>query len=155
MPQRKKMKQALDTWQAIKQEAKHFLETKNLTQATEKISALIKEKHKDLVEHVDHDLKSVKEKFYKEKKQIEQIVEKVIQDDIKKAKKFLDRQKNELDKLQKNVESIVGGTVQKVKKNAAAKPSTHSTPKTTKKKVALKTKTVKKVTKKKTSSKRS
>lgn len=73
-------------------------------------------------------------KFNSEKKSLEKKIEKTVQLEIKKAKKFLDEQKRELNTLQKKVHTMIS---KKPKKAKASKKAT--------KKVAKKvTKTTKK-----------
>jgi len=47
------------------------------------------------------------DKFHAEKKSLENKIEKSVQDEIKKAKKFLDDQKKELNLIQKKVENML------------------------------------------------
>lgn len=80
------------------------------------------------------------EKFHVEKKSLEKKIEKTVYDEIKKARKFLDEQKRELNTVQKKVEAIMKKNIKKGTKKVAQKKAT--------KKVAPKVaKATKKVTK--------
>ncbi len=69
-------------------------------------------------------------KFNSEKKQLEKKIEKVVQGEIKKAKKFLDDQKKELNTLQKKVEKVLKKkTTKKVAKKSTKKVAKKATKK--------------------------
>ena len=75
-------------------------------------------------------------KFNSEKKQLEKRIEKTVQAEINKAKKFLNEQKKELNSLQMKVESVIkkkGKTTKKKTTRKAAPKTTKKVAKTTKK----------------------
>lgn len=90
-----------------------------------------------------HLVQGLVDKFHVEKKSMEKRIEKTVLDEVKKAKKFMNEQKKELDKIQKKVEVVLKNkkkaTPAKKKatkapaKKAAAKPAAKATKKTTKK----------------------
>lgn len=87
-----------------------------------------------------HLVQGLVDKFHVEKKGLEKRIEKTVIDEMKKAKKFMNDQKRELNKIQKKVETAIKkrqATMKKTSKKVAKKVA-----KTTTKKVA------KKVTKK-------
>ena len=51
-----------------------------------------------------HLVQGLVDKFHSEKKSLEKRIEKTVQDEVKKAKKFMNEQKKELNKIQKKVE---------------------------------------------------
>ena len=73
------------------------------------------------------------EKFRAEKKSLEKKIEKTVQSEIKKAKKFLDDQKRELNIVSKKVESMMKKEVKKVSKKMTKKVSKKVAKKATKK----------------------
>ena len=93
-----------------------------------------------------HLVKGLVDKFHVEKKSLEKRIEKTVTDEVKKARKFLNEQKKELNKIQKKVEVVL-----KKKKTVSKKKATKkAAPKATKKVAA---KAVVKSTKKKSASK--
>jgi len=93
-----------------------------------------------------HLVQGLVDKFQSEKKNLEKRIEKTVSDEVKKARKFMNEQKSELNKIQKKVEGAL-------KKNKTKKSSSKKT-----KASAKVTKTTKKVvspkaTKKKATSK--
>lgn len=89
-----------------------------------------------------HLVQGLVDKFHVEKKSMEKRIEKTVLDEVKKAKKFMNEQKKELDKLQKKVEVIL-----KKKKSSSKTTKKKAAPKATKK-VAAKKVTKKAVAKK-------
>lgn len=84
-----------------------------------------------------HLVQGLVDKFHAEKKHLEKRIEKTVIAEVKKAKKFMDEQKKELNKIQKKVESAMSK-----KKNAVKKKVVKATKKVAKKatkKVAKKT----------------
>lgn len=86
-----------------------------------------------------HLVQGLVDKFHVEKKSLEKRIEKTVLDEVKKAKKFMNEQKKELNKMQKKVEVVLKKKKAATKKKVASKAT---------KKVAIK-----KTTKKKSSSK--
>lgn len=72
-------------------------------------------------------------KFNSEKKSLEKKIEKVVHIEIKKAKKFLDDQKKELNVLQKKVESVIARKGKKPAKKVTKKVAVKATKKVSKK----------------------
>lgn len=91
-----------------------------------------------------HVVQGLVDKFHTEKKSLEKKIEKTVVDEVKKAKKFMNEQKKELNRIQKKVEGIIS------KKKAEAKKKVTKATKKVAKKVTNKVtkKTTKKVSKK-------
>jgi hypothetical protein len=87
-----------------------------------------------------HLVQGLVDKFHVEKKGLEKRIEKTVIEEVKKAKKFMNDQKKELNKIQKKVEAAIKKRKTTVKK--VAKKTTKKIAKVSTKKVA------KKVTKK-------
>ena len=91
-----------------------------------------------------HLVQGLVDKFHAEKKVLERRIEKTVIDEVKKAKKFMNEQKKELDKIQKKVEAVISkrqsGLKKKVAKKATKKVAkvVKSTAKKTTKKVSKK-----------------
>ena len=81
-------------------------------------------------------------KFHSEKNALEKRIEKTVVAEVKKAKKFMNDQKKELNKIQKKVEGILkkkkATSKKKVTKKAAPKATKKVAAKSTKKKSASK-----------------
>lgn len=78
-----------------------------------------------------HVVKGLVDRFQSERKTLEKKIEKTVSEEVKKAKKFMNEQKKELDKIQKKVEVVL-----KKKKTAKKKTTAKKAParkKTTKK----------------------
>ena len=76
---------------------------------------------------------SLVDKFHSEKKILEKRIEKTVVDEVKKAKKFMNEQKSELNKIQKKVEAIMSKKKKTSKKKVAKKATTKVAKKVTKK----------------------
>lgn len=151
----KNVEAVLKQWNQMKNEIEQLSQVgqASLKEIQAKIDAFIKNAEKDLTDLVEKDLANLMKTFQKEKKSLEGLVEKRVNEEIKKAKAFLQGHKKELDKIQKLVETYVPA----LKKKSATKKTTKkktATKKTTKK-AAAKTatkkaskKTAKKVAKK-------
>lgn len=131
-------------------------------QIQKKVKTLTNKAEKDFYKVMDKDLPKMLKNFRKEKQSLEKMVEATIQDEIKKAKKFIDEHKKELNKLQDRVEKYAMKTSKTASKTAstarkkatkAAKKATKKVAKVTKKKTTKK-KATKKTTKKKAVSKK-
>lgn len=89
-----------------------------------------------------HLVQGLVNKFYSEKKSLEKRIEKTVIEEVKKAKKFMNEQKKELNKIQKKVEVAFKKkktvTKKKVAKKAAPKATKKVAVKTTKKKASSK-----------------
>jgi predicted nucleic acid-binding Zn ribbon protein len=68
-----------------------------------------------------HLVQGLVDKFYAEKKVLERRIEKTVVDEMKKAKKFMNEQKKELDKIQKKVEAAISKRQSASKKKVAKK----------------------------------
>lgn len=146
MTQKKITKQ----WNEMKKEIENLVKKGQVSakEVQKQVDIFIKTAEKDFGSIVDKDIPKLVTKLKKDRVSLEKKVEKMVNGEIKKAKKFLADQKKELNKLQKNLESYLP------KKSAAAK-KTAKKKKTTKKKVTKKTtkKTAKKKATKKTTKK--
>jgi hypothetical protein len=78
-----------------------------------------------------HVVQGLVDKFHSEKKVLEKRIEKTVLTEVKKAKKFMDEQKKELNKIQKKVEAAFSKNKKSVKK--VAKNATKTTKKVAKK----------------------
>ncbi|MBC7430141.1 MAG: hypothetical protein H7336_16120 [Bacteriovorax sp.] len=83
-----------------------------------------------------HLVQGLVDKFHVEKKSLEKKIEKTVIDEMKKAKKFMNEQKKELNKIQKKVEVAIKKRQASMKKTA--KKATKRVAKVTTKKVAKK-----------------
>lgn len=79
-----------------------------------------------------HLVQGLVDKFHVEKKGLEKRIEKTVVDEMKKAKKFMNEQKKELNKIQKKVEAVIK------KKQASMKKATKKVAKKATKKIAKK-----------------
>ena len=124
------VKNVLESWNKVKQELHNFVKEKNIKEIQSSVKAFVKNAKNDFHGLVGKDLTIIKKKFSDEKKQLEKLVDKVIQSEVKKAKIFVDVQKKELSKLQKKVEGFVRvnkaskKTTRKVAKAAPRRPRT-------------------------------
>ena len=83
-----------------------------------------------------HLVQGLVDKFHVEKKGLEKRIEKTVVDEMKKAKKFMNEQKKELNKIQKKVETAIKkrqASIKKVTKKVATKATKKVAKKTTKK----------------------
>ncbi len=119
----------------IKKELNGLKLKTNLGDAQKRVEKLIKNAEKDFKKLIESNIPDVMKKFQEEKAQIEIMVDKIIKEEIKKAKSFVVSQKKELSKLQKKLEGIL-----KTKKTAKGKKA--SKKKTTKKVAAPSKKTL-------------
>lgn len=119
----------------IKKELNGLKLKTNLGDAQKRVEKLIKNAEKDFKKLIESNIPDVMKKFQEEKAQIEIMVDKIIKEEIKKAKSFVASQKKELSKLQKKLEGIL-----KTKKTAKGKKA--SKKKTTKKVAAPSKKTL-------------
>lgn len=91
-----------------------------------------------------HLVQGLVDKFYVEKKSLEKRIEKTFTEEVSKARKFMNEQKKELNKIQKKVEVALKkkpaakATKKKATKKAAPKTAAKATAKTTKKKASSK-----------------
>ena len=83
-----------------------------------------------------HTVEGLKSKFQAEKKVLEKKIEKTVVQEVNKAKKFLNEQKKELNKIQAKVESAIRQKTKLAKKKTTKKTAKKATTKTTKKKVS-------------------
>lgn len=116
----------------IKSNIETFIADVNVNEIKASVNTMMKDAQKDINKLVDKDLVSLKKKFHKEKAILE-----------KKANKFLDGHKKEIQALKSKFEKMVKSSKKSPAKSAAAAGAT-------KKKVSKKVaKVVKKVAKKK------
>lgn len=119
----------------IKTNIESFLSDVNVNDLKASFNQMVQDAQKDLNNLITRDLETVKKKLQKERTDIE-----------KKAKKFLDQQKKELDLLQEKVEKLIKNNSQsKTMKTSAKKVTKKATTKKVSKKVS---KVAKKVSKK-------
>ncbi|HAZ11784.1 MAG: hypothetical protein A2X86_07975 [Bdellovibrionales bacterium GWA2_49_15] len=133
--QKVQVKTVLESWNKVKQELHNFVKEKKIKEIQSSVKAFVRNAKKDFNGLVGKDLVDIKKKFNDEKKQLETLVDKVIQAEVKKARHFVDIQKNELSKLQKKVEGFV-----RIKK-PAKKTTRRTTAKTTGRKTTRKSAT--------------
>jgi len=119
----------------IKNNIETFISEVNVTELKESLNTMVKDAQKDLTKLVDKDLGQLKVKFNKEKLVLE-----------KKAKKFFDNHKKEIDSLQSKFDKLVKTNAKKIEKKVPVKAATQDIAK----KVAKVTKKVAKKAKKKT-----
>ncbi|MFA6235850.1 MAG: hypothetical protein WC635_00875 [Bacteriovorax sp.] len=83
-----------------------------------------------------HVVQGLVDKFNVEKKSLEKRIEKTVLEEVKKAKKFMNEQKQELNKIQKKVEAAIKKKKKTSKKKVAKKATKKSPVRTTKKKAS-------------------
>ena len=91
----------------IKKELNGLKLKTNLGDAQKRVEKLIKNAEKDFKKLIESNIPDVMKKFQEEKAQIEIMVDKIIKEEIKKAKSFVVSQKKEFSKLQKKLEGIL------------------------------------------------
>jgi vacuolar-type H+-ATPase subunit H len=122
----------------IKKNVESFIADVNVNDLKESLNTMVKDAQKDFSNLVDKDLGALKNKFTKEKTDLE-----------KKAKKFFDNHKKEISALQAKFDKMVKSAGKKsAPKVAKAKVSAPTTKKKVMKKVAKATAAPKKSTKK-------
>lgn len=160
MSNKSQMKTFLKSWTDVKTRVQNFIDDNNLKELQTTAKKYIKSRKKDVNKLLTHkDFVTIKKRFYQEKRQVEKLVNRLVGAELKKAKKFVQDHKKEIDKLQKKVETYVPATkkVTKAVKKVAGKKKTAAKPKkTTRTAAAKKKKTTKKkaTTKKKTAKKK-
>ena len=80
-----------------------------------------------------HVVQGLVDKFHSEKKVLEKRIEKTVLTEVKKAKKFMNDQKKELNRIQKKVEAALSKAKKKTTKKVAKKASKKVTKRATKK----------------------
>ena len=108
----------------LKDKVDDFVQDNNLQDVQKTVEGFVKSAQKDFKDVVGKDLKLVRNKFDKERKQVEKKVEKIIVQKMKQTATFLETQKGELDKLQKKIESLI--PEQPKKKSTAKARKTHA-----------------------------
>lgn len=117
-------KKIIKSFSDIKKELNSLKVKTNLGDAQKKVEKLIKKAEKDFKKLIENNIPDVMKKFQEEKVQIEVMVDKIIKEEIKKAKAFVAGQKKEFAKLQKKLEGILKTKkVKKVSKKSTAKKS--------------------------------
>lgn len=116
-------KKIIKSFSDIKKELNALKVKTNLGDAQKKVEKLIKKAEKDFKKLIESNIPDVMKKFQAEKVQIEVMVDKIIKEEIKKAKAFVAVQKKEFAKLQKKLEGILKNKKGKkpTKKKAATK----------------------------------
>lgn len=112
-------KKIIKSFSDIKKELNGLKLKTNLGDAQKRVEKLIKNAEKDFKKLIENNIPDVMKKFQEEKAQIEIMVDKIIKEEIKKAKSFVASQKKELSKLQKKLEGIL-----KTKKATKGKKTT-------------------------------
>ncbi len=113
-------KKIIKSFTEIKKELNSLKVKTNLGDAQKKVEKLIHKAEKDFKKLIQNNIPDVMKKFQEEKAQLEIMVDKIIKDEIKKAKAFVATHKKELTKLQKKLEGILK-TKKKTKKSSAKK----------------------------------
>lgn len=85
-----------------------------------------------------HLVQGLVDKFHTEKKSLEKRIEKTVSEEMKKAKKFMNDQKKELNKIQKKVEVVLKKKKTGIKKKTSSKSTKKAAPRATKKKASSK-----------------
>ena len=100
-------KQILDSWKKLQKDVNKFVKDQKVDDLQKSVKDLVASAQKDLHNLYDKDVAKVKSKIKKEALYLEKKIEKVVNAEIKKAKKFVDGQKKELNKLQSKLEKMV------------------------------------------------
>jgi hypothetical protein len=136
----KKAAHLMKSWTSVKQNIKHFIQKGPLVKMSNTLNKKVKDLQHDIESFLPKDARHLKQTFLKEKKDIEKLFDKVILGEMKKAQKYVDKQRKEFSGLQKKIEKLVGKKTKKSKKSAVrktvrkAKATTASTHKTSTKK---------------------
>jgi len=148
------------SWNELSKNIKSYLQLSKIEEAQNEVRQLVTNLQKDFNKIVDKDVAILKKRFLKEKKEIENLLNKTVSTEIKKAQKYVDSQKRELIRLQKKLEKYIKSEKTKAKKTLKKNSNKKSTKKksakkktTQNKKTSKKKTTKKKVAKKKTTKK--
>ncbi len=114
-------KKGIPSFLDIKKELEQLKSKTNFKSAQKKVEKLIKKAENDFKKLIHENIPDVMRKFQDEKKQIEVLVDKIIKEEIKRAKAIVDSQKKEFSRLQKKIETIL-----KNKKKTSVKSKTKS-----------------------------
>lgn len=135
MPSVKELKAS---WDKILTNLSSYVPVENLQKAQENVKTLITNLQSDLTTTVEQDLTKVKNRFLKEKRDIETLLNKTVLGEIKKAQTYIDTQKKELHKIQTRLEKYIKQEKTKAKKTIKKKlgKKTVKKAKTTKKKAS-------------------
>ncbi|MCK6593789.1 MAG: hypothetical protein L6Q33_01200 [Bacteriovoracaceae bacterium] len=128
----------------IKKELNGLKLKTNLGDAQKRVEKLIKNAEKDFKKLIESNIPDVMKKFQEEKAQIEIMVDKIIKEEIKKAKSFVVSQKKEFSKLQKKLEGILKTKKATKGKKGAKKKATKKVAAPSKKTLVKKAKRAKK-----------
>jgi CRISPR/Cas system-associated exonuclease Cas4 (RecB family) len=112
----------------------------NLQKAQENVKNLIQNLQGDITNSVELDLVKVKQRFLKEKKDIENLLNTTVLGEIKKAQTYIDTQKKELVKIQDRLEKYIKQEKTKAKKTIQKKLGKKTKKKTAKKATSAKKK---------------
>lgn len=82
-----------------------------------------------------HLVQGLVDKFHTEKKSLEKKIEKVVVDEVRKAKQFMNEQKKELNRIQKKVETAISKKKKVTTKKKPAKKVKKATKKAASKKI--------------------
>lgn len=125
MPSAQLSKGLLKSLKNIKGEVQNFIKENRLQDLRGQVKKFAAQAQDDLskmVGVVDKDLQSnvgqLKQKFIREKKQVERLIDRVVLEELKKARNFVSKQKEELQRLQSRLESLAQ------KKDPSAKKAT-------------------------------
>lgn len=133
MPSVKELKAS---WDKILTNISNYVPVENLQKAQENVKSLISNLQSDLTTTVEQDLTKVKNRFLKEKKDIESLLNKTVLGEIKKAQSYIDTQKKELHKIQTKLEKYIKQEKSKAKKTIQKKLKKKTTKKVARKKAS-------------------
>jgi hypothetical protein len=140
----------LTNWKSLKKDINKFVRENNIVEVQNTVKKMVNQAEKDLKKYVDKDYKVIKKKFDSERRQVEKLLNRTLQAEVKRAKSFLEKQKKEITRLQTKLDKMAKAADKATKKKVTKKKATK---KKTTKKVAKKA-TKKKATKKKTTKKK-
>ncbi|MBL7665855.1 MAG: hypothetical protein JNM93_12035 [Bacteriovoracaceae bacterium] len=118
----------LVNWKTLKQDIDKFIKENNIHEVKATVKKMVNKAQGDINQLVDKDVSVIKKRFQVEKKQVEKLLQKTLQAEVKRAKSFLELQKREITKLQNKLD--------KISKMAAPKAASRPRKKSTRKSAA-------------------
>jgi hypothetical protein len=115
------VKELKASWDKILTNISSYMPVENLQKAQDNVKTLITNLQSDLTTTVEQDLSKVKNRFLKEKRDIETLLNKTVLGEIKKAQTYIDTQKKELQKIQTRLEKYIKQEKSKAKKTIKKK----------------------------------
>lgn len=128
MANKDQFEKVLKTINEIKNNVKNFVDEKNIKELKKNAETLVKKASNDFVQLnklIEKDYSKVKGRLLKEKDQLGKTIDQVVKIELTRAKDFIAKQKEELEKLQKKFNTLTTKktTKKKSKKKKVTKKS--------------------------------